>query len=219
MTRIDTWPVIETERLALVTDLRAIPDEQWHAQSLCRDWAVHDVLAHMTATAKITPLTFFPKLVASGFSFGKLQAKDISREKNASVADTLENFEAVVPSRKHPPGPADTMLGETIIHAEDIRRALWRPPRLPARSRRAGGGLLQGLESLNRRQTAHRRAQAAGHGYRLVTRHRAGRHGSDHGPPHGHDRPQVIRRQPDRRGRGHSPRASGDEYPEGRGRR
>ena len=27
-------------------------------------------------------------------------------------------------SVKHPPGPADTWLGETIVHAEDIRRPL-----------------------------------------------------------------------------------------------
>jgi uncharacterized protein (TIGR03083 family) len=27
-------------------------------------------------------------------------------------------------SRKHPPGPLDTWLGEVIVHAEDIRRPL-----------------------------------------------------------------------------------------------
>jgi len=30
----------------------------------------------------------------------------------------------VLTSVKHPPGPADTWLGETIVHAEDIRRPL-----------------------------------------------------------------------------------------------
>lgn len=78
----------------------------------------------MTATAKITPPLFFTKLLVSGFSFARLQAKDISAEKGDSPADTLARFEAVVTSVKHPPGPSDTMLGETIIHAEDIRRPL-----------------------------------------------------------------------------------------------
>jgi hypothetical protein len=30
----------------------------------------------------------------------------------------------VINSEKKPPGPKDTVLGETIIHAEDIRRSL-----------------------------------------------------------------------------------------------
>jgi hypothetical protein len=30
----------------------------------------------------------------------------------------------VIGSEKKPPGPKDTVLGETIIHSEDIRRSL-----------------------------------------------------------------------------------------------
>ncbi len=124
MATTDIWPVIHAERKALVTDLQPLRDDQWSAASLCGLWTVRDVTAHMTATAKITPAAFFAKLLASGFSFERLQAKDISAEKGATPADTLARFEAVVPSVKHPPGPADTMLGETVIHAEDIRRPL-----------------------------------------------------------------------------------------------
>jgi uncharacterized protein (TIGR03083 family) len=120
----NVWPVIHAERKALAADLRALRDDQWSTASLCSQWTVRDVTAHMTATAKITPAGFFAKLAASGFSFGRLQAKDIATEKGASPADTLARFEAVVTSEKHPPGPAATMLGETIIHAEDIRRPL-----------------------------------------------------------------------------------------------
>ena len=124
MARLDIWPVIQSERGALVTDLQGVADDQWSTPSLCTGWTVRDVLAHMTGTAKITPPSFATKMVASGFSFAKLQAKDISRERGSSPAETLTRFEAVVPSRKHPPGPSDTMLAETIIHAEDIREAL-----------------------------------------------------------------------------------------------
>lgn len=67
---------------------------------------------------------FFAKMVAAGFSFSKMQAKDIASETGDSPADALARFEAVVTSVKHPPGPLDTMLGETIIHCEDIRRPL-----------------------------------------------------------------------------------------------
>jgi uncharacterized protein (TIGR03083 family) len=122
--KTDIWPAIHTERKALAADLGALAVDQWSTTSLCSTWSVRDVLAHMTATAKITPPTFFTKMLASGFSFSRMQARDITSESGASPADTLGRFEAVVTSVKHPPGPTETMLGETIIHAEDIRRPL-----------------------------------------------------------------------------------------------
>jgi uncharacterized protein (TIGR03083 family) len=124
MAKINIWPVVHSERAALVADLTPLTQEQWSTSSLCSDWTVQDVVAHMSATAKITPASFFPKLAASGFSFGRMQAKDIEVENSGGTAGTLAGFESVVSSRKRPPGPPQAMLGETIIHAEDIRRAL-----------------------------------------------------------------------------------------------
>jgi uncharacterized protein (TIGR03083 family) len=78
----------------------------------------------MTATARMTPPKFFGKMVTSGFSFNKIQAAGIAAEKGASPAETLARFAAEVNSSKHPPGPNDSWLGETLVHAEDIRRPL-----------------------------------------------------------------------------------------------
>jgi uncharacterized protein (TIGR03083 family) len=124
MAKVDVWPTIHAERKALADDLESLTDEQWATSSLCTDWTVRDVLAHMTATSKISPGGFFGKLITSGFSMKNMQAKDIATEKGSSPADTLARFKAEVNSSKHPPGPTDTWLGETLIHAEDIRRPL-----------------------------------------------------------------------------------------------
>jgi uncharacterized protein (TIGR03083 family) len=124
MGKTDIWPTIQAERKALANDLEALDQDQWAKTSLCTQWTVWDVVAHMTATAKITPPAFFGKMLTSGFSLTTLQGKDIAVERGDSPADALARFEAVESSRKHPPGPVDTMLGETIVHAEDIRRAL-----------------------------------------------------------------------------------------------
>jgi uncharacterized protein (TIGR03083 family) len=121
---VEIWTVVHSERKALAADLKSLDESQWTNPSLCGGWTVRDMVAHMTATAKITPATFFPKMLASGFSLTRLQVKDISVERGASSADTLARFEAVEESRKGPPGPEDTMLGETIVHSEDIRRPL-----------------------------------------------------------------------------------------------
>ena len=124
MEKTDIWPVIHAERKALAADLQGLTDDQWSAASLCSRWTVRDMTAHMTATAKTTPPAFFAKLAASGFKLERLQDKDIVVERGSSPADTLARFEAVVNSVKHPPGPVESWLGETIVHSEDIRRPL-----------------------------------------------------------------------------------------------
>jgi uncharacterized protein (TIGR03083 family) len=124
MSKTDSWPTIHRERETLAADLEGLTEEQWATPSLCADWTVRDVVAHMTGTAKITPASFFPKLIGSGFSMKRLQAKDIANESGTTPAETLAHFKAVVGSSKHPPGPTDTWLGETLIHAEDVRQPL-----------------------------------------------------------------------------------------------
>jgi uncharacterized protein (TIGR03083 family) len=118
------WEAIHAERRALVDDLQTLGEPQWATRSLCAEWSVRDVLAHMTATARMTPPKFFGKLVGSGFSFSRMQAKDIAAELGASPAETLARFSSVVDASGHPPGPNDSWLGETLVHAEDIRRPL-----------------------------------------------------------------------------------------------
>ena len=124
MAKLDIWPVVHTERKSLASDMTGLPSERWSAQSLCTGWTVRDVLAHMTATAKVTPANFFPKLIGSGLNFGRMQSKDIAAESGDSPADTLVAFESVLTSTRRPPGPPASMLGETIVHSEDIRRPL-----------------------------------------------------------------------------------------------
>jgi uncharacterized protein (TIGR03083 family) len=121
---MDIWPVIHDQRKALAADLKGRGGEEWATPSLCRQWTVRDVLAHMTSAARLTPPAFFGKLIGSGFNFEKVQASGIAGNRGSSPADTMARFEAVLTSVKHPPGPADTWLGETIVHAEDIRRPL-----------------------------------------------------------------------------------------------
>jgi uncharacterized protein (TIGR03083 family) len=120
----DLWATVHAERRALATDLAALGEPQWSTTSWCKDWTVHDVVAHMTATASMSPPSFLVKLAGSGFSFSKLQAKDIARERGSSSAETLARFQAKVDSTSHPPGPPTTWLGETLVHAEDVRRPL-----------------------------------------------------------------------------------------------
>ena len=120
----DMWATIANERGALAEDLAELPVDRWATQSLCPDWTVQDALAHMTSTAHITPPAFLLGMAGSGLNFEKFSRKGIARWRGDSPAQTLQSFREVQHSRRHPPGPSATWLGEAIVHAEDIRRPL-----------------------------------------------------------------------------------------------
>ena len=92
---MDIWPTVHAERKALADDLRNLDTEEWARPSLCGDWTIRDVLAHMTSAAKLTPPVFFGKMIGSGFSFDKVQEKGVAANRGASSPDTLANFESV----------------------------------------------------------------------------------------------------------------------------
>jgi uncharacterized protein (TIGR03083 family) len=118
------WPLIHGEREALAADLASLTDEQWATASLCPGWTVRDVLGHMTATAKMTELDFFVAFAGSGFRFNEMTAKKIAGEATAVPSEGLSAFRGQLTATSHPPGPAEAMLGESVVHGEDIRRPL-----------------------------------------------------------------------------------------------
>ena len=124
MAKTDPWPTIHAEREALAADLESLTDKQWQTPSLCEGWTVRHVLGHMSQVPENTAGKFFPRFIASGFSLNRYSEKEVAKQMQGSPADTLGRFKGSARSKKHPPGPIDTWLGEAIVHSEDIRRAL-----------------------------------------------------------------------------------------------
>lgn len=120
----DAWPLIHAERQALVADLTPLTEEQWTTPSLCANWTVREALAHLTAAAMMTPPRFFGHFISAGFRFNTMTANDVAVEVGSSSADTLARFRAAQSRTTHPPGPIDAMVGEAVVHGEDIRRPL-----------------------------------------------------------------------------------------------
>jgi uncharacterized protein (TIGR03083 family) len=89
---------------------------------------VKDVAAHLVAAAYNTPGHFFTGLVGSGFKFNKFVDKDIAAHSSATPAEGAKRLREVADRTTSPPGPTETMLGENIVHPEDIRRAVGSPP-------------------------------------------------------------------------------------------
>jgi uncharacterized protein (TIGR03083 family) len=118
------WPMIHAERQALAADLADLTDEQWAAASLCAGWSVREVLAHLLAAAEQTPGGFVVRLAGSGFMFNKMVDKDVAQRTQGPPASTLAAFRTRLNATTHPPGPIEAMVGEAVVHGEDIRRPL-----------------------------------------------------------------------------------------------
>jgi uncharacterized protein (TIGR03083 family) len=85
---------------------------------------VLDVVGHIVATAKMTPSRFLGHFIGAGFNFDKMSNKDLKAVSAGGPAATLAEVRAHVNDTTAPPGPVDAMLGEALIHTEDIRRPL-----------------------------------------------------------------------------------------------
>jgi uncharacterized protein (TIGR03083 family) len=118
------WPLVHAERAALAADLADLTDEQWATRSLCTELSVREVLAHLTAAASLNPIRWLAGVIRCRFDFDKQVAMRLAEHLGATPAETLARFRQVITSTTKPPLPIVAMLGESIVHAEDIRRPL-----------------------------------------------------------------------------------------------
>jgi uncharacterized protein (TIGR03083 family) len=85
---------------------------------------VKQVLAHMTATATMTPPRFLARMASAGFRFDTMSQRAVAERSALPPDQLLADFRAHAQDTTSPPGPVDSWLGETVVHGEDIRRPL-----------------------------------------------------------------------------------------------
>jgi uncharacterized protein (TIGR03083 family) len=118
------WSLIHSERAALATELAGLTEERWAARSLCDLFTVREVLAHLTAGASLNPVRWMAGVIRCRFDFDRQVAMRLAEHMGATPAETLARFRSVITRTTKPPLPIVAMLGETIVHGEDIRRPL-----------------------------------------------------------------------------------------------
>ncbi|MFJ8810471.1 maleylpyruvate isomerase family mycothiol-dependent enzyme [Streptomyces sp. NPDC102490] len=120
----DVWPIVHAERAALIHDLESLDDKQWEQPSLCEEWTVHDVVAHLVDSARTTRVGFVVGLARARFDFHRQNAHGVAREHGASPLETLARLRRVAARTSTPPAPLDSRIVEAVVHGEDIRRPL-----------------------------------------------------------------------------------------------
>ncbi|QIK63444.1 maleylpyruvate isomerase family mycothiol-dependent enzyme [Leucobacter viscericola] len=124
LSKSEVWGLVHAERQRLLSDLDALPAARWETPSLCPNWTVHDVLAHLIDTAKMGRLAFVWSMVRAGGNFDRANEQGVRRCKRGDPEQTLADFRRASGLRRTPPANLATRLVEAIVHGEDIRRPL-----------------------------------------------------------------------------------------------
>ena len=124
VTATDLWPAIHAERSALAADLAALDDQAWSSPSLCSEWTVEEVVAHLTAAAVTGRMRWLVSMVGARFDPARHNRRRLDEQLGPTPAATLDRFREAIDSRIAPSGDMPAWLGEVVVHAEDIRRPL-----------------------------------------------------------------------------------------------
>ncbi|MCI2237957.1 maleylpyruvate isomerase family mycothiol-dependent enzyme [Paenibacillus sp. TRM 82003] len=125
-TRVAMLPDVEAERLELADALDGLDAEQWRAPSLCRGWAVRDVVAHLTlSTRQTVPATAWRVLRARG-SFDRAEAGWAREQaRRYAPAELVGRLRATAGSQRRLriSSPMDPLC-DVVVHRQDIARPL-----------------------------------------------------------------------------------------------
>jgi uncharacterized protein (TIGR03083 family) len=130
---IDTWAMIADARTDLADYLETLRDEEWDAPSLCRQWRVRDVVGHLVqATTKIRVDVIIKRLVHNNFNVNLTIANAAKEEGAKPPEQLLKELREGIHSQIRPPTTSvPSLLGDVVVHTQDIRRALGPPGTIP----------------------------------------------------------------------------------------
>lgn len=123
-TRHALWALVHEERASLADDLAGLDGDQWQGPTLCGDWVVEDVVAHLTAAASVGTVRWLLSILAARFDPDVHNRRRLAEHRGQTPSDTLSRFRQVITSTTSPTGHIAAWLGEVVVHAQDIRRPL-----------------------------------------------------------------------------------------------
>jgi uncharacterized protein (TIGR03083 family) len=121
------WAQAHAERAALAEDLSGLTAEQWQHGTLCGEWNVEQVVAHLTAAASLNQWQWLRSMLGARLRPDVHNKRRLLEHRGETPAETLDRFRAVIRSTTAPSGHTPAYLGEIVVHAQDIRQPLGLP--------------------------------------------------------------------------------------------
>ena len=133
MHAVDVRRLARDERADLAAFLTTLTPQQWQAPTLCTRWRVRDVVAHVISYDNLDARALIAVAARARFRPGRINDTALTRYDQ----HTPEQLLAVLTGNLQPRGQPAALGGraglvETLIHHQDIRRALGQPRAIPA---------------------------------------------------------------------------------------
>jgi uncharacterized protein (TIGR03083 family) len=127
----EIWRHIHSERAQMAETWAALSPGQWAAASWCEGWSVQDTAGHILAAAEQTPANFYKEMISAGLRFNVFADRAARRLAAIGPDELVRRLRARTSTTNHPPAPVLAMLGEIVVHGQDIRRPLGQEHRSP----------------------------------------------------------------------------------------
>jgi uncharacterized protein (TIGR03083 family) len=118
------WKHIHAERAQLAETLSGLSAEQWASPSWCRGWAVRDTVGHVVGAAEQTPANFYKGDARRRLQVPCLQRAGCQTSGRPQPRRAHSSAAGADIDDQSPACPVMAMLGEVVVHGEDIRRPL-----------------------------------------------------------------------------------------------
>ena len=132
MPRVDTFAAIADERRSLAEQVSGLTDGQQATPSLCSEWSVRDVVAHLVVPLEVSTPRFLLAMLACRGNFDRTNvrlARDQARRPFGEITEVLRRKAG---SRFTPPGAGpEAPLTDLVVHGLDIRWPLGLPRTVP----------------------------------------------------------------------------------------
>jgi uncharacterized protein (TIGR03083 family) len=118
------WALVHAERTALAKDLSGLTAGQWRHDTLCEQWDVEEVVAHLIAAASLNQWRWVRSMLGARFRADVHNERRLEEHRGSTSAETLQRFRAIIGNTIAPSGHTPACLGEVVVHAQDIRQPL-----------------------------------------------------------------------------------------------
>jgi uncharacterized protein (TIGR03083 family) len=119
---VDTFAAIADERRGLADLLSGLTGEQRAVQSLCAEWSVHDVAAHLVVPLEVSTSRFALTMLACRGSFDRANVRLTRRQARRPADEIAGILRAKAETRFTPPGAGpEAPLTDVLVHGLDIR--------------------------------------------------------------------------------------------------
>ncbi|PMQ21660.1 maleylpyruvate isomerase family mycothiol-dependent enzyme [Glutamicibacter arilaitensis] len=114
------WSLVRAERETLCEFLGNLDQSHWQQESLCPPWTVRHIVAHIAAAGSTATGAWLANMLRSGFNTDRHNARLLEKFLGDSPDQTFDNFQNSCGNSIAALNPVPALLGEVVVHSQDI---------------------------------------------------------------------------------------------------